>query len=143
MMWRLKTPSNLLLMALILGCSPAPDTIAEGNSGEVHFPSSAAQLVRSQLPIEELSPEVVNQSVRIEGAVQQHVPLLEGTLYLVSDSTGEVWVFSLEAPPDVGMTVLVEGIVQYEQIIAGGVDIGEYYLQEQTRSLIDNPQQPN
>ena len=140
MMWRLKTPSRLLFAALILGCSPAPDTIAEGNSGEAHFPSSAAPLVRSKLPIQELSPDSVNKSVHIEGTVQQQVPLLEGTLYQVSDTTGEVWVFSLESPPDIGMTVLVEGVVQYEQIIAGGIDIGDYYLQEQSRSLIDSPQ---
>jgi hypothetical protein len=143
MMWQLKNLSRLLFAALILGCSPAPDTIAEGHSGGIHFPSSTAQLVRSKLSINELSPELVEKSVRIEGTVQQHAPLLEGTLYQLSDPTGEVWIFSLEAPPEIGMTVLVEGILQYEQIIAGGIDIGEYYLQEQSRSLLDSPQQPN
>lgn len=121
----------------MLGCSSAPDTIAEPAPNGVHLSNVISQLTRPQLTIAKLSPDYVNETIQVTGRVQQHVPLLEGTLYLIEDGTGQVWVFSLEAPPAIGDRAQVSGILQYEPIVVSGADMGEYYLQEQSRSQLN------
>jgi len=137
-MWRLKKLSGLAIALLVLGCSESPDTITDEESTGMHFPSSLAQLTRPKLKIGELSTDQVDKAVQVQGTVQESAPLLEGNLYLIEDETGMIWVFTLEQLPEIGTRVRTEGILQYEPIVIGGADIGDYYLQELSRSQLNN-----
>lgn len=137
-MWRVKKLSGLAIALLVLGCSESPDTITDEKSTGMHFPSSLAQLTRPQIKIGELSADQVDKGVQVQGTVQESAPLLEGNLYLIEDETGTIWVFTLDHPPEIGTRVRTEGILQYEPIVISGADIGDYYLQEQSRSQLDN-----
>jgi hypothetical protein len=143
MWWRKEIPW-LVIGGLILGCSPAVDTVAEPEAGGIHFSAAVSQLMQPKVEIEKLSSDLVNKTVQIEGTVQQHAPLLASTLYLLEDGTGKVWVLSSAPPPTVGDKVQVSGIVHYEQIVVSGADISEYYLQEQSRSPLaaSTPEDP-
>ena len=142
-MWQLTKLSKLISVALMLGCSQSPDTIAGEIAPAEHFSSSIAQLIRPKLAIEELAPNLINDTVQLEGTVKTHVQLLEGTLYLIEDTTGEIWVLSLDSPPAEGERVRVQGVLQYEEIVVDGTDISEYYLQEESRSQINRSEEAN
>lgn len=134
-MWQQKTVT-LIGTAILLGsCGQPPSMTAESEATGTHVPSAIAQLVRSTQAINTLSAEQVNRTVRIKGQVQQQAPLLDGSLYLITDDTGAIWVQSTDTSPVEGTWVAVEGQLQYEQIMTDGADISEYYLSEQSRSL--------
>lgn len=138
-LWWLKKTSGLLVGLAMLGCSPPADTIAQEKTPGIHLPGAIVRLVNPQIAIGDLKPDLVDKSVQVRGTVlEPQVPLLEGTLYRIADTTGEVWVFSLDAPPEIGAVVQIDGVLQYEEILVGGVDISEYYLQEQLRSPVES-----
>ncbi|MEM1239836.1 MAG: hypothetical protein AAGI45_08355 [Cyanobacteria bacterium P01_H01_bin.26] len=80
-------------------------------------------------------PEQVERSVPLAGSVTQQIPVLNGWLYQLDDSTGQVWVLTQQAAPAVGSRVSVQGVLRYEAIVIGGIDAGDYYLEEQQRQL--------
>ncbi|MGD1941312.1 MAG: hypothetical protein ACFB0G_08355 [Leptolyngbyaceae cyanobacterium] len=137
--WQLKKWSGLSLAFLLLGCSQPSETSAPSEAIGVHLPDRVSQLMGSTQPIESLSRDRVDQTLQIEGTVLQAAPLLEDTLYQLTDATGTVWVRSAEAAPAVNDTVRVTGILQYEEIVVSGIDLGEYYLQETTRTAVETP----
>ena len=139
----LKIGIGLLGGFALLGCSQSPDTIESKDTPGIHLPSPIVNLVRPTLTIQELGPNLVNRSIQVEGTVEQQVPLLEGMLYLINDTTGTLWVFSLDTTPMVGTGVKVAGILQYEEIVVSGADISEYYLQEQSRSPLETVEDNN
>lgn len=96
----------------------------------------ATPLDYRELEIQEIQPTFVDTPIEVQGEVQQSAPLLESWLYEVMDSTGAVWIMSPDQPPEVGNQVSVGGILRYKPILIGGVDQGEYYLEERARDTL-------
>ncbi|MDB9527602.1 hypothetical protein PN498_16520 [Oscillatoria sp. CS-180] len=134
--WR-RTLSGIAVATVLLGCSQPNATAPKEESTGIHIPSSLAQLTQSTVTIENLSSDQVSQTIQVEGTVLKQAPLLEGVLYQIEDATGQLWILSSESLPDVGASLRVRGVLQYEPIVISGADIGEYYLQEQSRSVLN------
>lgn len=120
------------LPILLLSCSSS-DTAPLTDSTDTPPSISQTQANRSGTAIYRIQPDLINQSIQVQGTVQQLVPLLNKWLYEISDDTGTIWVITPETPPVLGQSVVVEGNVQYEQILIGGIDQGDYYLLESRR----------
>jgi hypothetical protein len=82
--------------------------------------------------IDSLMAEQSDETVTISGTVAKRVPILEGWLYQVSDSTGSLWVLTERSDPTVGELATVQGLVRYEAIAVGEIDASEMYLEEQS-----------
>lgn len=72
-----------------------------------------------------------------EGQVTRHLPLLERTLYQVTDASGAIWVKTDAPPPDLGQRVALQASIHYELILMQGQDIGELYAEEIGRVIRD------
>lgn len=70
-----------------------------------------------------------------EGQVTRQLPLLEGALYQVTDSSGAIWVQTSAAPPELGQIVAVQATIRHESILMRGQDIGEAYAEELERTV--------
>ena len=99
-------------------------------------PLPVLSFTRSVVTIESLrQPEKVEQALALNGAVIQRLAVLNGWLYQVDDGTGQVWVRSQQAAPALGEQIYVKGLLRYEPILINGVDLGDYYLEENQREL--------
>ena len=132
-MWIAIRTSAITCATLLIGCSGTPVPTVSEATPRVHFPNVLARLTQPATDLQDLSPNSVNETVYVEGEVQQHAPLLDSWLYQIADSTAAIWVASSTPPPAIGSSVRVQGIVRYEEILIDSADIGEYYLQEASR----------
>ena len=53
--------------------------------------------------------------------------------YEIQDQTGTIWIVTQKDAPKSGKAVLVKGKVRYQQIPVGSQDLGEIYIEEQTK----------
>jgi hypothetical protein len=76
--------------------------------------------------------------VRLTGIVTQQAPFLDGGAYALQDQTGEIWVFTKDALPELQTEVTVEGTVRSEKLELGDENAPltekAFYIQEQNRS---------
>jgi hypothetical protein len=72
-----------------------------------------------------------NSTVYLQGKVSDRVPLLDAQVYLLEDSTGQVWVLTEKDTPQTGDVLQIKGQVRYEKILVEGQDFGEAYIEEQ------------
>ncbi len=77
--------------------------------------------------------------VYLAGTVERQIPLVGQGLYELVDDSGAIWVLSTAAPPPVGTPLTLRATLQYEQILLGGQDIGEYYAEELERLPQETP----
>ncbi|MEO0458075.1 MAG: hypothetical protein AAF152_16045 [Cyanobacteria bacterium P01_A01_bin.114] len=121
---------NLLMLSLLGACTPLAETEAPtAQEPAVSLPSSSFE--KKSMTIGDLRQDPKpNQTVELEGVVRQRVPLLEGWIYELEDETGRIWILTDASEPVLDTPVYVEGTVQYEQILIGDVDIGDYYIAE-------------
>lgn len=93
-------------------------------------------LPKSVVTIESLrQPRRVEHSVTLMGSVTQRLAILNGWLYEVNDGTGQVWISTRQAAPDIGNQVRIQGVVRYQPVEINGTDLGDYYLKEERRQL--------
>ncbi|MEM7795256.1 MAG: hypothetical protein AAF579_12515 [Cyanobacteria bacterium P01_C01_bin.118] len=93
-------------------------------------------LARSTVEIESLRrPERVERSMPLSGSVVQRLAVVDGWLYQVDDGTGQLWIVSEQSAPVVGAQVYVKGVLRYEPIVIDGIDLGDYYLEENQREI--------
>ncbi|MEM9808308.1 MAG: hypothetical protein AAF959_23840 [Cyanobacteria bacterium P01_D01_bin.56] len=93
-------------------------------------------LPKSVVTIESLrQPRRVKHSVTLMGSVTQRLAILNGWLYEVNDGTGQVWISTQQAAPDIGNQVRIQGVVYYQPVEINGTDLGDYYLKEEQRQL--------
>ncbi|MFQ4139708.1 hypothetical protein PGN35_025690 [Nodosilinea sp. PGN35] len=78
-------------------------------------------------------------TVYLAGTVGRHLPLVGQGLYELSDDSGSIWVLSAAAPPPTGAPLTLRAVIQYEQILLSGQDIGEYYAEELERLPQESP----
>ncbi|MEM9904177.1 MAG: hypothetical protein AAF921_04045 [Cyanobacteria bacterium P01_D01_bin.44] len=125
---------NLLVLNLLGACTPLADTDAPtAQETTLALPSISRGGKATSIETLRQDPKP-DQPVELEGIVRQRVPLLEGWIYELEDETGRIWVLTEASEPALDETARVSGTVQYEQILIGDVDIGEYYLQEKDYS---------
>ncbi|MEO1400415.1 MAG: hypothetical protein AAFV72_04070 [Cyanobacteria bacterium J06635_1] len=125
---------NLLMLCLVGACTPLADAEAPTKQeSTLSLPSISLGGKATSVETLRQDPQP-NQSVELEGIVRQRVPLLEGWIYELEDETGRIWVLTEASEPALDETARVSGTVQYEQILIGDVDIGEYYIQEKDYS---------
>ncbi|MEM8639298.1 MAG: hypothetical protein AAGG51_10845 [Cyanobacteria bacterium P01_G01_bin.54] len=91
--------------------------------------------VRLGLPQQaaQIQVEHAGLQVQISGTVVQRAPFVQGGAYQVQDHTGQVWVFTEEALPELEANVTVRGLIRSEELSLG--QRAEYteqaaYLQE-------------
>ncbi|MEM8806944.1 MAG: hypothetical protein AAGF01_13035 [Cyanobacteria bacterium P01_G01_bin.38] len=125
---------NLLMLSLLGACTP----LAEAEAPTAQDPTLSLPSISRRgktTSIETLRQDTKpDQTVELEGIIRQRVPLLEGWIYELEDETGRIWVLTEVSEPALDETARVSGTVQYEQILIGDVDIGEYYVQEKDYS---------
>lgn len=113
----------LLLMVGLCGCDNLRMTVSQ--DGNISFG-------RNVTPIENIKPTQDQQAtVYIQGQVEQLVPLLQGQVYQVNDSTGSIWVVSKRNNLKQGEVAIFRGKVRYEGITIAGEEFGEVYLIEE------------
>lgn len=71
----------------------------------------------------------------LEGQVERHLPLLDQSLYQLTDSSGSIWVLTTQTPPALGEQIALRATIHYESILMRGQDIGEYYAEELGRTI--------
>ncbi|MBE7380338.1 MAG: hypothetical protein F6J95_002870 [Leptolyngbya sp. SIO1E4] len=139
MMWIAGRTGVMGLAVLLMSCNNPQAASPQRALPRVHVPHAIAQLGQPTTALQDLSQASVNTTIYVEGAVQQHAPLLDSWLYQITDDTGDIWIMTSETPPAVGEAVKIQGVVRYEPILIGGNDQGEYYLQETSRSVVEDP----
>ncbi|NJL41575.1 MAG: hypothetical protein HC840_01790 [Leptolyngbyaceae cyanobacterium RM2_2_4] len=68
--------------------------------------------------------------VRLRGTVGDRAPLLNGQVYQLQDSTGEVWVLTSDTTLKTGEQIVIRGRVRYQSIPLAGREQGEFYVEE-------------
>ena len=81
-----------------------------------------------------------NSTVQLRGKVVDRVPLINAEVYQLEDATGKIWVLTSEPTQQAEQQVQVQGKVQIEEIQVEGLDLGEPYIQEQQRQMIQPAQ---
>ena len=109
------------------------------SSGDVSTPgvSLPKALPKVTVTVESLrQPQQVEQSITLAGSVTQRLVILNGWLYQVDDGTGQVWVLTQQAAPELGQEVYLKGVLRYEAIVINQADLGDYYVEEEERQLL-------
>ncbi|MEM6836753.1 MAG: hypothetical protein AAF609_07835 [Cyanobacteria bacterium P01_C01_bin.120] len=127
--------SGLASTVLIMGCGQSPNLAVKQEPTGLRLPAGIAQIARQTIAIQSLSAEQSSDTVQIAGTVIRQAPLLNGSLYQVQDDTGTIWVMSEASSPEPSAIVRVVGTVQVEPIRVEGIDISDFYLSEQTRTV--------
>ncbi|NJN56535.1 MAG: hypothetical protein HC879_03090 [Leptolyngbyaceae cyanobacterium SL_5_9] len=69
-------------------------------------------------------------TVRLRGTVGDRAPLLNGQVYQLQDSTGEIWILTSDMTLKTGDQVVIRGRVRYLSIPLAGQEQGEFYIEE-------------
>ncbi|MEM9449329.1 MAG: hypothetical protein AAGA75_12450 [Cyanobacteria bacterium P01_E01_bin.6] len=72
----------------------------------------------------------VGSTLYVKGTVGERVPLIQGQVYELEDSTGRIWVVTKDATIATGEELLIRGTLSYLATPDFGVDVGERYLWE-------------
>jgi hypothetical protein len=122
-----------VLCFVTVGCS----TLSRQSLPQLGLPLPVVQLTGPPTAIGSLAEQGQNSTVLVQGEVRQRAPLTTGWLYRVEDDSGTIWVLTTETAPPLETAVRLEGRLQYRQILVEGQDQGEYYLEEQRRTIIE------
>lgn len=77
-----------------------------------------------------------NNQVQLRGKVVDRVPLIQAGVYQLEDPTGKIWILTTDASPQPGEQLQVKGRVRFESIPIEGMELGEAYIEEQQREVI-------
>jgi hypothetical protein len=81
----------------------------------------------------------VGTTLYVQGTVGDRVPLVNGQVYELEDSTGQIWVVSKDPTIATGDELLIQGTLSYLATPDYGIDAGERYLWE-TQQVERSPQ---
>lgn len=125
--WRRNQPrmagiGTMLLIGLtVAGCGTR--AVSDPATGGVPVQTTAI----ADLPVDPSASAIVY----VKGTVGNPVPLLEGTVYPLQDSTGKVWILTREPAPKPGEAVTVKGTIRYKPISIDGKEQGAIYLEQE------------
>lgn len=114
----------LILVIALVGCGMPP--VTDPNSGTTRLPPLAQTTSINRLENTSLKDKIVY----LRGTVGDRVPLVDGTVYELQDSTGKVWILTKGQPPNSGEETLIKGIVRYKSILLDGRDQGSLYVEQ-------------
>ncbi|MBD1863591.1 MULTISPECIES: hypothetical protein [Trichocoleus] len=117
--------SALMLVAGVVGCSPLPRSGAGMLILRPNVDVTNIQALQQE--------QQLDRVVHIQGKVVRQVPLVQKQAYEIKDRTGSIWIVTQKQAPKSGEAVLVKGKVRYQQIPIGSQDLGEVYVEEQTK----------
>ena len=114
-----------LLIALVsCGGQAASESSGTGGTGGIVTPKTTS--------IQEVQKTADRNSVvSVKGVVGDRVPILEGTVYELQDSTSKIWVITKKQPPDSGQEVVVTGTLRFKSILLNGQEQGSVYVEHQ------------
>ncbi len=112
----------LLLLVGLWGCNNWKMRVSQ--EGNITFG-------RNVTPIRDIKATQDQTKLDVQGKVEELVPLLQGRVYQVNDSTGSIWVVSKRNNLQLGESAVFQGKVRYESITIGGQQFGEVYLIEE------------
>lgn len=119
----------ILVLAPSLGCSLLAQP--QDSSPTLESPPAfTVQQPQETASIDAITREQAGQVIYLQGTVQQQAPLLTGQLYLLQDATGQIWVKTEQALPEVGDRIVIEGKVIHQAIALPGQEAGELYIEE-------------
>ncbi|MEG4799671.1 DNA-binding protein [Microcoleus sp. ARI1-B5] len=75
----------------------------------------------------------VDGEVYLRGKVENRAPFVGNAAYQLQDGTGQIWILTNQALPQLGDEVLLKGEVRYKSITLkelAGKDLGEVYVEE-------------
>ncbi|GAB4376077.1 MAG: hypothetical protein Kow00121_22620 [Elainellaceae cyanobacterium] len=78
-----------------------------------------------------------NKTVQLQGTVVDRAPLINALLYQLQDETGTIWILTTEPGLEAGAYIWMQGDVQFESIPIAGRELGDVYIQEQQREVVD------
>ncbi|MGI0485648.1 hypothetical protein ACN4EK_09450 [Pantanalinema rosaneae CENA516] len=119
---------RLAFVGLLIGCMGCQPIASSSDSALL--PKFTANTVS----IRELSrPTQASPTVYLKGTVKNRAPLLDGTVYELTDDTGSIWVLAKTAIPDAGEEVTIKGVLRYQTIQWEQREQNELYIEQQER----------
>ncbi|NEP20122.1 MAG: hypothetical protein F6J97_25105 [Leptolyngbya sp. SIO4C1] len=116
---------------LVLGCSTL-DAEVPAVDAPLPLPTLSFGAETTSIAALRQQPQS-EQPVEIRGIIRHRAPLLDDSwIYQVDDGTDRIWVLTEQFEPELDQTVQVRGVMEYEEILIGNLDIGEYYLLEES-----------
>lgn len=109
-----------LILALGL-CSCAPVNISEN---KISFGSNVTAIKKIKA-----TPNKQG-TVYVQGKVERKVPLLNSRVYLINDTTDQIWVVTNQSNFQEGESVVIKGKLLYKSIPIASQEFGEVYLEE-------------
>lgn len=106
-----------LALGLVSGCG--------GGSMVTPEPTTNIKALHGQTPATPAS------TIYLKGKVGDRAPLLEGTVYELTDATGSIWVLTKAKAPEPGQEVVVKGVVRSQPITLNGQAQKELYLEQE------------
>lgn len=112
----------LVLHLGLAGCNGATVT----GMGRGFAPVPTTEIARLQ------KPAAQDSLVYVRGRVGDRVPLAEGAVYELQDSTGKIWVLTKGEAPQNGQEVVVQGTLRFKSIVLNDQEQGSLYLEQVT-----------
>jgi hypothetical protein len=74
----------------------------------------------------------VDTEVYLQGKVENRAPFVGNAAYQLQDASGNIWVLTKQALPQLGDEIMLKGQVRYKSIKLKGLaeDLGEVYIEE-------------
>jgi len=113
-----------LLIALVsCGGKAASESNGTGGTGGIVIPKTTS--------IQEVQKTTAGNSVvSVKGVVGDLVPILNGTVYELQDSTGKIWVLTQKQPPNSGQELTITGNLRFKSIPLNGQEQGSVYVEQ-------------
>ncbi len=114
---------GFLITLVSCGNQAASESARSGGMGEIVIPTTT-----SILEVQKTADR--NSVVTVKGVVGDRVPILEGTVYELQDSTGKIWVLTQKQPPEPGQELTITGNLRFKSIPLNGQEQGSVYVEQ-------------
>ncbi len=114
---------GFLVTLVSCGNQAAYESTKTGNTGEIVIPKTT-----SILEVQKTADR--NSVVIVKGVVGDRVPILNGTVYELQDSTGKIWVLTQKQPPNSGQELTITGNLRFKSIPLNGQEQGSVYVEQ-------------
>ncbi len=114
---------GFLVTLVSCGNQAASESTKTGGTGEIVIPKTT-----SILEVQKTADR--NSVVSVKGVVGDRVPILNGTVYELQDSTGKIWVLTKKQPPNSEQELTITGNLRFKSIPLNGQEQGSVYVEQ-------------